>query len=483
MKLRSKLLFSFIVVALTLVAVMFFTLRWSFERGASTRMKQEHQAQLQQLAAELADYYSQTGSWREFHSSPERWMWWLGQHDNPFSRGGMGRQPQAAPDRFDAPFPGDAPLPSNTPMPAPPGRPYFLLDAGRQRIAGLYDGEGVEVPIEVVAGGQSQTVGYIGLSPPPSRLREFRRTPLAARYSQLLMGLTIGAVVMSVAIAVPLSGRLTRRILKLHSYVRTLADGDYDQRVQVPGRDELAGLANHLNRLADALATAKSQRQQLTADISHELRTPVATLQANIEAMQDGVLPMDDDSLASLHEQVRRLCRLIEDLYQLSLADVGGLRYQMEVCDLWQLLEGWLPAYQSLFERDGLTLSWQAEEGGDWTLLADPARMHQVFINLLENSRRYTDAPGCVSIGLARKGGEIWVTIEDSAPGVDSAVHHRLTDRLYRVDPSRNRASGGAGLGLNLCDAIVAAHHGRLMVGESHLGGLAVTVQLPALEG
>ena len=471
---------------LVLVAALFFLLRWSFERGATTYMRQQDQEQLAQLAVDLADYYATAGSWQRFVERPKSWYVWLSAHQP--GPGNWQEPPSVPPSE-----PPDHPSPPKEWFGAGPKprhdvlrshfKPVFLLDAQHQPLVGNYRKDSLLVPVEIERDGVREAVGYLGLPPPPSRMGGFWRAPLVAQQRVLLLYFTLGALLIAALAAIPLSARWSRRILQLHEYVKALAQGHYDNRVVVNGNDEIAGLGVHLNQLAQSLDDARRQRQQMTADISHELRTPVAGLQANIEAMQDEVLPLSQASLSQLHEQVRRLGSLINDLYQLSLADAGALKYRMAECDLRGLLEHLVSSYQPQFQLDRLSLDIQFKVAGDLWVWGDEERLVQVFTNLLENSRRYTQSPGEVRIQVDQREEMICVSLSDSAPGVDKSLHARLTDRLFRVDHSRNRASGGAGLGLNLCAAIVHAHNGELQFDDSELGGLQVIVKLPVMKG
>ena len=474
MKLRSKLLFSFIAATLVLVMVVLFMLRWSFERGATTYVRQMDQEQLAVLSGELANHYRSAKSWEAFIGHPQRWNQWLQEHAPrpgwPHRDSGSGISSQE-----------DARHEQHKEFHPERYKPFFLLDEQHRLLAGSDAVDPQLAPIEVEQNGATRVVGYLGLPSPPARMRAFWKAPMVAQQRQLFVYFNTGALLVSVLAAIPLSARLVRRILQLHKYVGTLARGSYDNRLTVTGNDEIAGLAQHLNELAQSLADARHQRRQMTADISHELRTPVATLQANLEAMQDGVVPLSQDSVTQLHEQVRRLSKLIDDLYQLSLADAGALTYHKGECDLGELLESIVSTYSARFQQRGVALAVEVAGEGASVVWGDIDRLRQVFANLLENSLRYTNSPGRVRVAVRQPGDSVEVTISDSAPGVDSALYSRLTDRLFRIEDSRNRASGGAGLGLNLCAAIVQAHDGELLFGDSDLGGLAVTVRLPGL--
>jgi two-component system sensor histidine kinase BaeS len=179
----------------------------------------------------------------------------------------------------------------------------------------------------------------------------------------------------------------------------------------------------------------------------------------------------------SLSAEVARLGTLVDDLYELARSDAGALNYHKEPLDIGPLLEATVASFRDRFAAAGLTV--EVERAQTATVLADADRMRQLFANLLENSLRYTDANGTVRVEQHVANGRVRVTVEDSAPGVPDAALPRLFDRLYRVDPSRSRETGAAGLGLAICASIVAGHDGTIAARHSALGGVAIDLELP----
>jgi two-component system sensor histidine kinase BaeS len=220
----------------------------------------------------------------------------------------------------------------------------------------------------------------------------------------------------------------------------------------------------------------REARRRWAADIAHELHTPLGT--AAIRTLQDGVPSSTPAALASLQAECERMGSLIEDLYQLSLADAGALEYRFEELDLVALVEDSLEARQRGFEEAGLQVEKHVEPIP--LVRGDARRLGQLIDNLLVNTLRYTDAPGRVRVSLASEPGAILLRVEDSAPAVPVESLPLLFDRLYRVDASRNRAAGGAGLGLAICQAIVVAHGGRIEATASALGGVRISAWFPA---
>src|SRR5256714_258306 len=255
------------------------------------------------------------------------------------------------------------------------------------------------------------------------------------------------------------------------------AAGDSAPRVRVRSQDELGRLAGDFNRLAETLERNETLRRRFMADVSHELRTPLAVLSAELEAMEDGVRPLTRASLASLRGEVSALGKLVEDLNQLALADVGALAYRKRRVDVVPLLEHALESFRDRLAERGLAL--EARLDGAARVFGDADRLTQMFRNLLENSARYTERGGRVRVGIRRRDSRVAIDFEDSAPGVPTESLEHLFERFYRVEGSRSRANGGARLGLAICPRIAVAHGGEIAAEPSPLGGLRVSVALP----
>ncbi len=195
--------------------------------------------------------------------------------------------------------------------------------------------------------------------------------------------------------------------------------------------------------------------------------------------MQDGVRPLNPESVASLQTDVARLNRLVEDLYQLSMTDLGALSYHKRLVDPVSLLRDDVETLAGEFERHDLQIAVRDELAAPATLHADPDRLSQLFRNLMQNSLRYTDAGGRLEITVSRSADQVVFDFCDSAPGVPVDALTQLFERFYRVEASRNRAHGGAGLGLAICRNIVEAHDGRIEARPSPLGGVCIHIELP----
>ena len=289
------------------------------------------------------------------------------------------------------------------------------------------------------------------------------------------------ALLLSALVSLLLARRLLRPIRRITAGAKALGAGRYTTRIPADRGDELGRLAQDFNHLAAALERNEQARRQWVADISHELRTPLAVLRGEIEALLDGVRQASEDRLKSLHGEVLDLGKLVDDLYELALSDLGALDYRREPLDLAEVIEETVEGFQRRFGAKGLALVNRVQ--GPLPLTGDDRRLRQLFTNLLENSQRYTDPGGRLVISVAVVDGWYRLLLEDTSPAVPDQALGRLFERLYRVDKSRSRNLGGAGLGLAICRNIVTAHGGRIEAAHSSLGGLALTVRLPAGEG
>jgi two-component system, OmpR family, sensor histidine kinase BaeS len=293
--------------------------------------------------------------------------------------------------------------------------------------------------------------------------------------------MTLTAICIALLCAIPLSHLLTTRVKKLANHVQRLSRGDYQERISSRGHDEISTLAEHLNHLAHTLEQSEKMRKRWVADISHELRTPLAVLQADLEALEDGVRRFDEKAIGRLQKHASRLTRLVNDLYQLALTDIGDMSYRKQACDIGELLEDLSHSLDHKFAQNGLNFHFDGAQE-ELIALADPQRLQQLFLNLLNNSINYTQAPGQIELKLKKETNELLVTLEDSAPGVDAALHDKLFERLYRAESSRSRETGGAGLGLSICKNIVLAHNGSIDIDHSSLGGLKISIRIPLIQ-
>jgi two-component system sensor histidine kinase BaeS len=350
-----------------------------------------------------------------------------------------------------------------------------LLDAGGAYLAGRRPGDEPSARRAIVAAGRQ--VGYLVVAK-AERPSDAMAGAFQKQMKDSLLIILAASLALSGLAAVLLAAHFRKPILRLADGARELADGKYDTRLPVARSDELGELAHSFNQLAQKLDQVEASRRQWVADTSHELRTPLSVLRAQLEAVQDGVRPASAEGTAAMLRQVLSLNKLIDQLYALARADVGEIDYQREAVDLCQLAREQGRAFSEKFAAAGITLADSAVDG-HFIVQADPERMRQVLTNLFENCIRYCGQGATIVLGAGRDGDVVELRFDDSGPGVPDAALAHLGERFYRVEGSRSREHGGAGLGLALCRRIVLAHGGQLLFARSPHGGLQVSLRLP----
>jgi two-component system, OmpR family, sensor histidine kinase BaeS len=461
--LRVKLFIAIAGANVVLVMAAYLIYGWSFDQGLGEYLNRTETARLDPLVSRLAEGYRQNAGWDWLTHDRAVWTELVREElggGRTFRRGSDERGP-----RFDGP----TGLPPLTIDPR-----LLVLDADGNVLIGFRERAAAAVRKPVLVDGRA--VGYLAYVPRLQMVESLERV-FSAQQGRRFGAIAIGLLAAVLVNAALISMWLARRLRALSGGATALSQGHYETRIPVHGDDELARLAGDFNRLASTLEAAQNARRQWIADIAHELRTPIATLRAEIEALEDGVRAVDARSLGSLAQEVGQLTRLVEDLRLLSLSDLGALTYRKERVALAECIEDCLASQRNAILDKPLDIDAQID--GSVHVSADPERLVQVFANLLQNTLRYTDAPARLRITLDAHEGRARVVWADSSPGVPEAELHRLTERLYRVDASRARSSGGTGLGLAIVKAIVEAHEGTLVASPSPLGGLLWTLQLP----
>ncbi|MGZ2360302.1 HAMP domain-containing histidine kinase [Streptomyces sp. 372A] len=294
------------------------------------------------------------------------------------------------------------------------------------------------------------------------------------------------AVAAGVALVVILGGLLlSRAVLRpvraLTLAAKGLGEGDLGRRVPASGRDEIAQLGGAFNRMADSLQTSEEHQRRLTSDIAHELRTPLANLRGYLEALRDGVLEPTPELLESLHEEALLQQRIVDDLRDLALAEAGALAYHHRDVDLRELLETSHRAHLPQARSTGITLALEAPR--PVYARADPDRLRQVIGNLVGNALRATAPGGTVTLALPVDGDRAVMEVRDTGTGIAAGDLPRLFDRFWRADASRDRSTGGSGLGLSIARQIVADHGGVIEVRSTVGEGTTFAVALPPPDG
>src|SRR5579864_1553565 len=320
---------------------------------------------------------------------------------------------------------------------------------------------------------------------PPQRPEPQERRPLGARellfQSRIRDGIWAGtgvAALLGVLLALWLAHRLVRPITDLTSAARVIARGGTPPPVPVRGQDEITELARAFNRMAERLAADEEQRRRLFAGVAHELRTPLSVIQGTLEGMLDHVLEATPERIATLHSQSLLLARLITDLRDLSLAQAGQLRLNVQPIDAGPVVRETLEALAPLADERSVVLQADILKGLP-RIDADPDRLRQIVQNLVENAVRYTPAGGEIQVSMQADEADVRLVVSDTGVGVAAADLPYIFRHFYRADQSRARSSGGTGLGLAIVKSLVEAHGGRVAV-ESAVGrGSTFTVTFP----
>ncbi|MBN1402446.1 MAG: HAMP domain-containing protein [Anaerolineae bacterium] len=289
------------------------------------------------------------------------------------------------------------------------------------------------------------------------------------------------AIVVATVLGLALTRTALRPLRQMSAAARRIASGQLSQRVAVASRDEIGDLGRAFNEMAAALERDEALRRKMMADVAHELRTPVAVMQAQVEALQDGVFELDQHNLAPIYAQTLLLGRLINDLRDLALAEAGQLPMEMAPLDPKALLERIGSAFRPRAQAKGLRLA--IERPAELpSILGDAQRLEQVLGNLLDNAIRYTPEGGEIALRAWSDGGHVHVSVTDNGPGIAQADLEHLFERFYRADRARSRAEGGTGLGLSIARQIAQAHGGNLTVDSQEGRGSTFTLHLPNAE-
>ncbi|HQJ10744.1 MAG TPA: ATP-binding protein [Anaerolineae bacterium] len=350
------------------------------------------------------------------------------------------------------------------------GQPGTTLSAGEQAWA---------LPLAV----DGETVGYL-LPDAASARSVVLGGPEQQYLARVRTALWTGAAVAFVA-ALLVGGLLMRGIVapvrRLTQAAEQIAQGELEVRAAVATRDEIGQLGDAFNTMAESLARSQAARRAQTADIAHELRTPLAVLRGTLEAIADGVYPPTPDNLDLALAQVQTLTRLVEDLRVLALADAGELRLERQLLDVRLLLSHEVEVHRLALQAQGLTLHGVLPPALP-LVSGDSDRLAQVVGNLLSNAARYVPAGGEVWVTAVGEDQGVTVRVSDNGPGVPADDLPRLFERFWRGDPSRNRSTGGSGLGLAIARRIIEAHGGRIWATPTPGGGLTVAFWLPGAE-
>ena len=351
-----------------------------------------------------------------------------------------------------------------------------LLADDRDRIRPTVPADQVTrgVPIRDANG---QPVAYLLLDGPPPRPTATPEADFLARLRWAVFWGALGATLVALLSGVLLARTIARPVGKLTAATQELAGGDLGYQVEVNSRDEIGQLARSFNAMSAGLAESSRLRKQMTADIAHDLRTPLSVILGYTEALADGKLAGNPELFTVVHGEARHLSRLVDDLRTLSLADAGELTLTLQAVAPRDLLRRAAAAHFVHADERGVTI---VVEDGDALppVQVDLERMAQVFNNLVSNALRYTPADGTITLAARARGATVELTVADTGAGIDADALPHIFDRFYRADQARS--DDASGLGLPIVKSIVQAHGGTVDVTSTPGAGTTFRVVLPA---
>ena len=454
---RVRLILSFILVVMISIISVVVSLVFSARREVGAVMFRGGMVDVQELASALETYYRQHNSWEGVDGQ----LW--GETGMGMGRrqgGGMGQ--------------GMGMMNQRMRLAEVDGR--LVVDTADPNPNGYLTAE--EVSISIPLRVRLQTVGYLLLEGSMT-FSQNDRVNLLARLNRAAWTAGLVGGGLSLLLAILLTYRLVHPVQNLTRGAQKLAAGNLSQRVEISGDRELASLGVAFNKMAESLEQAEQSRQALTADIAHELRTPLAVQRAYLEALQDGVYPMDSTNLEPVLAQNLLLTRLVEDLRTLALAEAGQLALNLQQVDLSELVKGMVDSFAPKAAGHQVELIYHPYPTQMEPLLVDPNRIEQIISNLLTNALRYTPVHKSIQLRLELTPAEVRLSVQDGGLGISEEALPQIFERFYRADPSRSREEGGTGLGLAIARQLAQAHGGSLTAANHLQGGALFTLILP----
>ena len=297
---------------------------------------------------------------------------------------------------------------------------------------------------------------------------------------QAIFGAAGIAVLLACVIGYFTSRKLTRPIKIITSTAAQIRSGDLTARTNLRGEDEIGRLGETFDSMATTLEHDIKIEHRLTSDVAHELRTPLMAMLVTVEAMQDGVLPADFDHLETVASETRRLSRLVDAMLHLSRIENGKGSLKVERTDMVYLVRSLVSAQHQLFHEKGLHLRFANESGRDELYAdVDPDLIREALINLMSNAMRYTSSDGWVLVAVAYDRPEVIVSVQDTGIGIAKEDVSRIFTRFWRSDASRERVSGGLGVGLAITKEIIDQHNGTILVEAEQGKGTTFSIRIP----
>lgn len=475
LKIKYKLFFTLLLTSVVASFALHSYVKVTFNRSFKQYVEKQEMEQLDQLTVQLTSFYKQKGDWSFIVNNHRLWK---RLHMEALSEQQFKNMSRKGPRESGPPPP---PSRDSSDMiekgPSYLGPRIILYDADKNwLIGGPEEPEELSnlLPIQL----EEKVIGYLGILPAKALGIE-RDRHFLQQQARTFAFIPLIIVVLSLLLSYPIAVHLLRPIVAMTEGTAKLIAGRFKTRIPVTTSDELGRLSQDFNILAMTLEKNEQNRKQWVADVSHELRTPLSVLRGEVEALQDGIRQPDTETLAVLHSEVMHLERMVGDLYELSMSDIGALSYRKVVVDPVGILTGVVELYELRLAAKNIKVTTDFYSESSCSMVADPDRLQQLFSNILENSLRYTDENGSVNLKFVIEDDYAIISIEDSLPTVSEKGLSKLFDRFYRVDGSRNRKTGGAGLGLAICKNIVEGHGGEIKAAGSSIGGVGITIKLP----
>ena len=537
MQIQSKLILALLVTATLIIGAMYLLLQWTFDRGMIAYINERDEKSVATLIENLKRYYAYKQDLQSLRQNHELWreindesragnliedFELLELELEAFSSESNSRFAHPPPHHYGPPKkhkrkpprpgpPHDGPqheyppkddrrppherhLDANYPDEGPskhyqeqrrpppdhrgpgPGKLLHLslLNVNQDPIIGRKKDSDNKVEIRF----NHQLIGWIGI---PEKKHLTEGVDLAFRKNQLVTYLIIAGIMLIIAFAVsvPLASHFVRPIKRLLNASSAMSAGNYNVNVHTESKDEIGTLARNVKKLADTLKKNENARKIWISSISHELRTPLAIAKAELEAMSDGIREKSNENIDSVQQEIQHLQKLINDLNDLCNAELDNIHYHKEHVDLKIMLDDALDRHESRFNEKAFKVNIQYDKD-ECPVYIDPTRFDQVLDNIFTNMVKYTNDQAEVLISVKSTSDKIFLQVEDSGPGVPTETLPKLFDYLYRIDHSRNRKLGGSGLGLSICKKMIEGQGGNIKACHSKLGGLSITIELPA---
>ena len=438
--LRFRLIVAFSLVIMVAVGAVFFFVSQTAEGEIRRYGERSEQARFGRVGFELTHYYREHGNWEGIQPYVEQWGSLYGRRIILTDSSGV-----------------------------------VVADSQGELLGQQYypDTAGMRFPPPW----EGSSVGTLYISPEPSAGFPSPLSLLQAISRFILWGALLAAAI-ALLFTFFLSRRISSPIKAIALAARQLGQGDLSQRVQSKAKDEIGELAESFNVMAENLERSEQLRRNMIADTAHELRTPLSNLKGYLEAISDGIIKPDLNVIRSLDEEANLLSQLVGDLQELSLAEAGELKLDCQMEDILKLIKQTIAVKETQAAAKGVSVA--AHLPDELPLASiDARRIGQVLLNLIDNAIAHTPQDGIITIAASQSDNWLEVSVEDTGEGIPTKDLPNVFERFYRVDKSRARATGGAGLGLAITKSLVEAHGGRIEVRSEEGKGSRFSFTIP----